>query len=228
MQNKQITITALILVLTILLFHWFEIDIWVQDFFYNAGSKHWVLDRDLKIPRLIFYDGIKLVFVISVLVLAAITAVFWKSRFVKIRRQGLVIVLLSCIAVPMAVGGLKAVSNTPCPKDITHYNGRYPHVGFLDSYPENFVQTERQLCFPAAHASGGFALLSLFFLFKTRKNKIMALVAAMSTGWVIGLYKMLIGDHFLSHTIVSMLMAWLIILIISGIIHSRELFVDKP
>jgi membrane-associated PAP2 superfamily phosphatase len=130
--------------------------------------------------------------------------------------------------VPLVVGGLKAITNTPCPNNITHFNGDYPYVGVLDSYPANFIQTEKQRCFPAAHASGGFALLSVFFLFKTRRNKIIATSLAMSTGWIIGFYKMLIGDHFLSHTIVSMLLAWLIILIISGIIQSKNYFVSKP
>jgi membrane-associated PAP2 superfamily phosphatase len=97
-------------------------------------------------------------------------------------------------------------------------------VDFLDTYLEDFTQTGNQLCFPAAHASGGFALLSLFFLFKTRKNKMLALAAAMTTGWTTGLYKMLIGDHFLSHTIVTMLLAWLIILIIARTIHSKNFF----
>ncbi len=38
-----------------------------------------------------------------------------------------------------------------------------------------------------------------------------ALYLAAATGWIMGAYKMLIGDHFLSHTIVTMLLAWLII-----------------
>jgi len=33
-----------------------------------------------------------------------------------------------------------------------------------------------------------------------------------------GIYKMLIGYHFLSHTIISMIIAWLIILIIKKLI----------
>jgi len=33
-------------------------------------------------------------------------------------------------------------------------------------------------------------------------------------GWSMGTYKMLIGDHFLSHTTITMILAWLLILMI--------------
>lgn len=78
----------------------------------------------------------------------------------------------------------------------------------------NFVQTENIRCYHAGHASGGFALISLVFLFKSKRNKVIAAVSALAIGWSMGLYKMLIGDHFLSHTIVTMLLAWLTILIV--------------
>jgi len=75
-------------------------------------------------------------------------------------------------------------------------------------------------CWPAGHASGGFALLSLFFLFKSRKNKKIAIITALSVGWAMGLYKMVIGDHFLSHTIITMMLAWLIVLIIAKFVDT--------
>lgn len=37
---------------------------------------------------------------------------------------------------------------------------------------------------------------------------------AMVIGWSMGSYKMLIGDHFLSHTVITMILAWLLILLI--------------
>ena len=57
--------------------------------------------------------------------------------------------------------------------------------------------------------------MSFFFLFKKRRNKYLALGAALIIGWAMGTYKMIIGDHFLSHTVITMILAWLIILIIA-------------
>lgn len=227
MRTRQIAFTALLIAFTILLFHWVHIDLWVQNYFYNVDLKQWIVDRNQALPKLIFYDGIKRFFVISILVLFFAVIAFRNNRIIKAYKQGLAIVIFSCLLVPLVVGGLKAVTNTPCPKDITHFNGQLPYVGVLDSYPAGTRPAEEQRCYPAAHASGGFALLSVFFLFKTRKNKIIATSLAMTTGWTIGLYKMLIGDHFLSHTIVSMLLAWLIILVIAGIIQSKSYFTSK-
>ncbi len=55
-----------------------------------------------------------------------------------------------------------------------------------------------------------------------RKSGIV-LITALIIGWSMGIYKMAIGDHFfLSHTLITMILAWLIILIIVKIVGSRE------
>jgi membrane-associated PAP2 superfamily phosphatase len=69
--------------------------------------------------------------------------------------------------------------------------------------------------------SGSFALMALFFLFKNPINQRLALGVALIVGWSMGTYKMLLGDHFLSHTIITMLMAWLIILIIVKFVQNK-------
>lgn len=221
-MTRQLALTALTLIMTVLLFNALDIDLWVQDHFYNAELQQWILDKDQKIARLIFYDGIKRVYIVFALALAVALVFFRNHTRIQAYRQGLLIVLLSSLAVPLVVGGLKSITHIPCPRHITHYNGSYPHVTLLSSYPANFETRAAARCFPAAHASGGFALLSLFFLFKTRRHKIMGLATAMTLGWSTGIYKMLIGDHFLSHTLVTMLLAWLIILTIAGLVHSSQ------
>ena len=86
-----------------------------------------------------------------------------------------------------------------------------PYIRLFESYAENQRPAEKQQCFPAGHASGGFALMALYFLFKSKRNRRYGLVSGIVTGWIMGSYKMFIGDHFLSHTLVTMISAWLII-----------------
>jgi membrane-associated PAP2 superfamily phosphatase len=86
-----------------------------------------------------------------------------------------------------------------------------PYVGVLHRSAWQSQTSEPQQCFPAAHASGGFALLALFFLFESPRNRARAVRVGLMAGWTMGAYKMAIGDHFLSHTVVSMLLAWLIV-----------------
>ena len=66
--------------------------------------------------------------------------------------------------------------------------------------------------------------MALFFLFKTPINQRKGLVCGLVVGWSMGTYKMLLGDHFLSHTIITMLMAWLIILLIVKSVEKFERF----
>ena len=107
----------------------------------------------------------------------------------------------------------------PCPKNEITYGGKMPRTAVWQRYKKPYKSMPKIACWPAGHASGGFALLSLFFLFKSRKNRKLALALALTVGWSMGLYKMLIGDHFLSHTVITMLLAWLLILLIAKAIN---------
>lgn len=109
----------------------------------------------------------------------------------------------------------------PCPKNEIHYGGKMIRTAVWESYPEPYKSMDTIACWPAGHASGGFTLLSLFFLFKTKRNKILALTFALTIGWSMGIYKMLIGDHFLSHTIITMIITWLIVLVVSKTIQKE-------
>jgi membrane-associated PAP2 superfamily phosphatase len=211
---KHILIAALLLGAAIVFFGLSGADIWIQSHFYNAHTHQWLVDPNEPIPKFIFYDGIKrLLIVIGVLLLFGSAAV-WKRPFFQPYRRGMVIVLLSSALVPVVVGSLKAVTNMPCPKNIEIFGGTYPHTCVWEKYGSDVCRTEKQKCWPAGHASGGFALLSMVFLFRTKKAKIAVVSAATAIGWSMGTYKMLIGDHFFSHTVITMLLAWLVVLLI--------------
>ncbi len=213
-HNKQIVITAFLLIIVIAIFQFSNLDIYVQSFFYDFDKKSWLIDKNEPILKFFFYDGIKnLLLLFGVLILVSLMF-FRKNILVQEYKKGLIIVLLSAILIPSVIGFLKDITNTPCPCNIVYFNGSYPDKKVFDSYPKDFVQKSKVKCWPAGHASGGFALMALFFLFKTPKNQKRALIGALIIGWSMGTYKMLLGDHFLSHTIITMLIAWLMILII--------------
>ena len=220
MLNRQIVFTVIALVITVVLFEFSSIDIWVQDQFYNAELQQWLWDKDEPIAKLILYDGIKRLFIVFVVSLFACLFFYRNKEWIKAYKKGLLIVCISAVMVPLVIGSLKATTNIACPKDLVGYGGDVPYVKLFESYPLNYQQSKQMKCYPAGHASGGFALLSLFFLFKSRKNRWAAVASVMTVSWVIGGYKMIIGDHFLSHTIVSMLLAWLLILLVAKMVLS--------
>ncbi len=220
-MTRQIVSTALLLLVTVVFFEYSSIDVQFQDALYNFELQSWILDREDAITKFVFYDGIKKLFILLVLSFLSALLFFRKTKLVQEYKHGLIIVCLSALLVPAVVGALKATTNVPCPKHLQHYGGSYPYVTVLSEYPAQFRQTKKIKCYPAGHASGAFALLSLFFLFKRNRNKILALLSTLVIGWTIGAYKMLIGDHFLSHTVVTMFLAWLIILMIAKIVYAR-------
>jgi len=219
--NRQIVLTSLVLLFTILFFGMTDVDLSVQDLFFNYSTHTWIINGYLQPYKFIFYDGIKkLLIIIAVLFLLAFVF-FRKNRIIQEYKRGIVILILSAIFVPAIASGLKKTTDMPCPKDEIVYGGLYPRTAVWQEYNEEFKLTHKETrCWPAGHASGGFALLCLFFLFKTKRNKIIGLVTGLSVGWAMGLYKMIIGDHFLSHTVITMVLAWLIVLLIAKLVNS--------
>ena len=213
--NKQLLFTFIAIVICLGVFEVSAIDLLVEDFFFDVQLNSWMIDRHDALLKFIFYDSVKVLYVLFMLSLLATLIFFRKTKRVKNNYRGLWIVFLSVILVPLTIGTLKSTTNVPCPKNIEHYGGNYPYVTVTSEYPESFQQTSNIACYPAGHASGGFALMALIFLFKKPSTRKKVLAAAIATGWVTGGYKMLIGDHFLSHTVMSMLLAWFIILLVT-------------
>ena len=222
MPIKSIASTLSLLIFTVVFFEYSNLDLWVQDFLFDFKANAWVLSHDNSIAKLLFYDGIKNFYILFVLSLVVALLFFSKTKLVSKNKTQLLIVCASVIVVPLLINVLKGATNIPCPRDIDHFGGRYPYATLLTDFPADFVQDEAVNCYPAGHASGGFALMSLYFLFRSKKSKAVALGGALTLGWIVGSYKMLIGDHFLSHTVVTMLIAWIVILAISGMLFRAE------
>ena len=219
--NKQLLATLFLLISTILFFTFSNVDIVIQDLFFDRTTAHWILGHDDEPYKFIFYDGIKKLLILVAVSFLFSLIFFRKKEFIKRYKKGILVVIFSAILVPLIVGALKKETNMPCPKNEIHYGGIYPKTAIWEAYPKEFKASKIR-CWPAGHASGGFALLSLFFLFKSRQNRVKALVFALTVGWSMGIYKMLIGDHFLSHTIITMLLAWLIVLLVQKVIFFKR------
>jgi membrane-associated PAP2 superfamily phosphatase len=152
---------------------------------------------------------------------------FSRHPLIFSRRRGLWLLLLSLILVPATVGILKDTTNVACPRSLREFGGTLPYVHVFEAYPVQQRPARKQLCFPAGHASCGFALFALMYVFSSRRNRRLALAFGCTLGWLMGGYKMLIGDHFLSHTIVSMLLAWLLVSLLGLAEHTPAENLEK-
>ena len=81
--TKQIIITAFLLIAVIALFQFTNLDILIQNFFYNFESKSWLIDKNEPILKFFFYDGIKnllILFAVAILFSLFILTPFYQKK----------------------------------------------------------------------------------------------------------------------------------------------------
>ena len=151
------------------LFEFTHLDLWLQDFFYDAAARRWVVDAENPLGRLVFYNGPKAVIILIALAVLglALGPVRWRDRL-RFARRDLWVAVLTLVTVPALAGIGKNTTNTFCPSEIRRYGGDVPYVRLCEPYPADDRPERKGHCFPAGHASGGFALLGLLWLRRTR------------------------------------------------------------
>jgi len=213
-----ILITLTLLAGSFAFFQFTEVDVWLQDRLYDFTRQKWMVNKNAALPRLLFYTGPKVLIAIlgGTLLLATVLPARWRPAWTSLpwpKRR--VWVALACLAaVPIVIGIMKARSDIYCPWALDRYGGMEPYHHFFDPLPAG-AKSDCGECFPAGHASGGFALMGLGLLFSHRRARWFGFALGMTCGWTMGIYQMLKGAHFLSHTVTTMLLAVLIIQLIA-------------
>lgn len=141
--------------------------------------------------------------------LALLLALRWPPRFMrgldlKARWQ----LVTGVLAAVLAINLIKYSSRSSCPWSLQEFGGTATYVshwlwGQGDGGPGR--------CFPAGHASAGFAFMTGWFVWR-RASPAMAsawLGVAMAAGLVLGLSQQLRGAHFMSHTLWTAWICWL-------------------
>jgi membrane-associated PAP2 superfamily phosphatase len=207
------------IVILLAIFGFFEItnvDLWVQDHFYNVASHAWLVDAKAKLPHLLFYVGPKLLiwlFGIGVLALL-LTPKQWRERlqFNHFERSDLWIVVGTLALAPLSIATFKATTNVHTPSEIRRYGGKVPYVKVCEAYPAGDHPKKRGRGFPAGHASGGFALLALAGIARTNRGRRIGIGIGLALGIWMGGYQILKGAHYLSHTLITAILCWTIFL----------------
>ena len=192
------------------------LDFAVQDRFFEAATQRWRIDALAPVPRLLFYDGPKALIIAlgATLIVLAAGPERWRTRL-GWQRMRLVAAVAVMAVVPAFVGFLKARSDVFCPAQLARYGGTQEWRRPFSSRPPEESAARRGRCWPAGHASGGFALVGLALLGPTRRHARLGLAIGLAAGWAMGGYQMLKGAHFLSHTLVTMLIACLVTAILA-------------
>jgi membrane-associated PAP2 superfamily phosphatase len=122
-------------------------------------------------------------------------------------RRPLGYLTLSVLVSTSLVSAIKAWSNLDCPWDIDGLGGTRPHLGLFDLRPANLPDAA---CFPAGHASGGYAWMALYFFFLMTRPELRwrGLTVGVASGGVFGIAQQLRGAHFLSHDLWTAAICW--------------------
>lgn len=143
-------------------------------------------------------------------------------------RRPLGYLLLSVLVATSLVGFIKHWSNMDCPWDLARYGGARPFIGLLGTRP---VGLSRGICFPAGHASSGYAWVALYFFLAVVKPRWrwIGLGMGLGTGLVFGLSQQLRGAHFLSHDLWTLAICWTVAaLLFRAMWPAAILYADTP
>lgn len=161
----------------------------------------------------LMHDGMK--FVVVAVTLGALLGCllgFLVPTLAAHRRQ----LIWSAAGIALSTGAvslLKHYSGMHCPWDLAEFGGYAPFHGLLDMPPPGISPGR---CFPGGHASGGYALMALYFAFRDsdRAAARLALAASLAAGTLMGWAQVLRGAHFLSHNLWSAWVTWTLLAVL--------------
>lgn len=184
----------------------FAIDQRVADTLYTLEGHRWALKNTVATNLVIHQAGRDLSVLAGIAVLVACLWTLCSERGRRWRKP-LAYLLLSTVLATTLVAWIKTWSNMDCPWDLARYGGERPFIGLFQVRP---VGLERGVCFPAAHASAGYAWLALyFFLGVVRPQwRMHGLVIGAGTGLLFGISQQLRGAHFFSHDVWTFAICW--------------------
>lgn len=180
-----------------------ELDMRIASWIYSVGGDAWTY-KDAFWTKKVIHKGGRLLTSLGVLsLLTLIVLSFLRPNLQRWRKPSAW--LFVAIAVSTGtVSLIKRYSGLECPWSISGLGGMKQYITLFDA---------RALgpgCFPAGHASGGYAWIALYFFFAEvhPKYRPLGLAIGMSVGLTFGIGQQFRGAHFLSHDVVAALICW--------------------
>lgn len=186
----------------------FHGDFLLADLVYAAQGHAWLM-RDSWVTTTLVHQAGKTF--AAAAWLAVLLAWLWSlvDRRMARWRRPLGYLAVTTLVGSLAISVLKAGTGMDCPWDLQRYGGAQPFVGLFQVRPEGMPSAR---CFPAGHASAGYAWVTLYFFFRTVRPQLrwVGLAAALLVGATFGISQQLRGAHFMSHDLWTLMVCWLI------------------
>jgi membrane-associated PAP2 superfamily phosphatase len=219
---KHVFICLISLGIILTLIHYSDFDLKFQSLFFISEINNWLVDRNDLVLKFFLYRLPKYIIIIY-----GISLIFWGSKLALCQQdtqtqKKILYLVLSLILIPLIAATLKHFSPIHCPNFIQEFGGTSRHISPLEIFNSEIFFHYNGKCFPAGHASGGFALISLYFIATNSRYKIASLMTSFTLGWTMGLYQIAKGAHYLSDTIVTLAIAYLVSITLHSLIVKKD------
>lgn len=194
--------------LLLLLMDYAGVDIWLAKTVYHFEGMAWSLKHHELTEEVIRKDG-RLINYAGVAAVLGV-AIYWHSiKAQSVRRDAILRLCLSLALSFISVNYLKAITNVDCPWDLTMFGGDMPYTHLFADKPDTLPLS---CCFPAGHASAGYAWIALYYFFQrvAPRFQVIGLVVGLSLGLIFGIGQQLRGAYFISHDLTTLFLCWLI------------------
>lgn len=186
-----------------------HLDMAIAQALYNVEGHQWSLAHNWFFSD-VMHNGTR---IINNLLIANILG-FWlyqklQKNNTMARRHAFNKLIVSVLISYLIVALFKRLLPAECPWDLIQFGGKNAFISIFQPYPS---QGHRNLCFPAGHASIGYAWLALYFYWLpvSQRKAFYGLWIGMLAGLALGIAQQLRGAHFLSHDVVTAWLCWIV------------------
>ena len=184
-------------------------DLTLADWLFKWEGGAWNLRGDFFFSDLIHVGG-GLFFRGFILILITLWIMsLWVERLKPYKRPLLYIAIIIPVSVGLMTNVGKWLTHTDCPWDLIRYGGERPYLALFEAHSGQYRFGK---CFPAGHASIGYALVALYFFFAeiAPRYKFYGLGTGIAVGLLFGISQQIRGAHFISHDLWTMSLCWFI------------------
>ncbi|MFT5140469.1 MAG: membrane-associated PAP2 superfamily phosphatase, partial [Rhodothermales bacterium] len=172
-----------------------SIDLWLADRWYAIEGGDWSLRNHWLTYDVIHHHGKQMIIAFALGLIAVLLTSF-KVGHLRIWRQPVAYVLTSIVLLPSLAASLKKINTVVCPAELMRYGGE---LAYRHNFEYEFTLDAAGHCFPSGHASGGFALIALYFASLGYSNRPWRFaLPGIFIGIIFALGQQARGQHFLS------------------------------
>jgi membrane-associated PAP2 superfamily phosphatase len=217
---RQLGLMPLLLfIVAVALLEAYGLDLKLGDLLYRLEGQQWALREHWLTAGLIHNGGRLLSFGLLLVALLGWT-LSWIRPSLRHWRPGLSYLVSTVLCSLLIVNIAKRLTGLDCPWALQRYGADHIYHSLFSLNP---ATTSGGSCFPAGHASAGYAWVALYFLAlhhlggrsaRARRYRRLALLPGLGLGLIFGISQQLRGAHFVSHDLWTLAICWFSALIL--------------